>query len=105
MANNPQQATDEALAALREAGEQAAPDQPGISAETIAPASDVAPVPPPADLFPETPPTSRLADEMAPRRAANDGRPTVGEILHTLSRPTHRTPYILAASASAVWVI
>ena len=90
MANIPQKskdATDQALTAIQDA----------LSLREE-PRSEASPVI--ADLFPD----DQRAEEGAPRRAANDDRASIGAILQALHRKPARLPYLIAGSASAVWV-
>src|SRR5258706_1139478 len=43
--------------------------------------------------------------EAPPRRAANDDRANIGQVLQTLQRRPARTPYVIAGLFSALWVI
>src|SRR5262249_47206167 len=46
-----------------------------------------------------------LREELpAARRAANDDRASVGQVLHRLQRPPTRGPYVVALFCSLVWV-
>ena len=108
MANTPQKAKDaaeEALNAIQEALNVRAPEpRPGASFGTPAEA-DAANPPSSADLFhPDVPPPVWPAGETAPRRAANDDRAGIGQILQALRHRPTRAPYVAAAVASFIWV-
>jgi len=46
-----------------------------------------------------------VRDDQPPRRAANDDRATVGQMLQALQHRPARAPYVIAALFSAAWVI
>src|SRR5215831_18852390 len=108
MANIPQKtkdATEEALSAIQEALNVRAPEtRTGASFPAGAPEGD--PANPPgaasADLFPD--PASWPAGDPALRRAANDDRIGIGQILQTLRHRSVRGPYIAAGVASFIWI-
>ena len=105
MANSPQQSKDPAEAAfsaIQEAlGRRLGDPRPDAS---LASPADAEPTPPAAaDLFRETPPAEDWTDEAAPRRAANDDRANIGQILQALRRRPTRTPYIVASVAAFAW--
>ncbi len=50
-------------------------------------------------------PASALRNEEALRRAANDDRETIGQVLQSLQRRAARTPYIVAGLFAAAWVV
>ena len=57
-----------------------------------------------ADLFhDETQSPAWAADDKSPRRAANDDRANIGQILQTLRRRPARAPYIVASVAAFAW--
>jgi len=101
MANSPQKskdATQEALSAIQEALSirQSDPREP----TAFGPAEEV----PTADLFhDDTAATAWDADDLSPRRAANDDRANIGQILQTLRRRPARAPYIAATVTGIVW--
>ena len=55
------------------------------------------------DELPPFPAAVRRED--ARRRAANDDRETIGQVLQSLQRRATRTPYIVAALFTAAWVV
>jgi len=57
------------------------------------------------DLFDPNGTAPQREDGLARRRAANDDRATVGQILQSLQRRPARTPYTIASICSAAWVI
>ncbi|MGB8756665.1 MAG: hypothetical protein WCD26_13690, partial [Pseudolabrys sp.] len=86
MANipKPKDATEEALSAIREALNIRAPEtHPGTPFEPVAESNAAAASTPPAgELFPqEAPPAGWPTGETVPRRAANDDRAGIGQIL------------------------
>src|SRR5262249_42755968 len=114
MANNPQKskdATEEALSAIQEALNVRAPETgaspDGDKEATLAAATPPPPPPPPpaAELFPQDPPQTWPLGESTPRRAANDDRAGIGQILQTLRHRSSRTPYLAAAVGGFIWVI
>ncbi len=116
MANNPQKAgdaTDEVIAAIQEvigqneSDQQPQPEQPASATPSTTPPPEGTSAPAPnADLFQEGQRSGGWApEETGPRRAANDDRTNIGEILQTLNSRRTRLPYIVATIASAVWVI
>jgi hypothetical protein len=102
MANNPQKskdATEEALAAIQDAI-NIRPNDPRPSAPLHADQPGTAT----ADLFHDEPQAPGwAADEPAPRRAANDDRATIGQMLAALRRRPSYTPYLVAAATAVVW--
>ncbi|HEY6023302.1 MAG TPA: hypothetical protein VIV34_03890, partial [Pseudolabrys sp.] len=108
MANNPQKtkdATEEALTAIQEALSIRAPE-PRTGATYGSPAEvDAANPPASADLFPqEAPPGGWPTGDATPRRAANDDRAGIGQILQALRHRSARAPYIAAGIAAFIWV-
>lgn len=103
MANIPQKSkdpTEEALSAIQEALSIRPPEPRAADDER---GQQPAAPPVTADLFhTETPPD--WAEDEAPRRAANDDRANIGQILQTLRRRPSRTPYIAASVAALGWV-
>ena len=66
----------------------------------------VAPTPIDEDLFLDPAGGAPVRDEAQPsRRAANDDRATIGQILQSLQRRPARTPYTIAAISSLAWVV
>ncbi|MGA7250665.1 MAG: hypothetical protein WBX35_05365, partial [Pseudolabrys sp.] len=106
MANNPQKAkdaTEEALSAIQEALNVPAP-QAGASPD--ADKGLTSPVTPaPADLFPQDTSQPWPIGESTPRRAANDDRVGIGQILQTLRHRSSRTPYVAAAVGGFIWIV
>jgi flagellar biosynthesis/type III secretory pathway chaperone len=106
MANNPQKskdATEEALSAIQEALNVRAPETgPGADAnkDAASPAT-----PPGPDLFPQDASQAWPLGESTPRRAANDDRVGIGQILQTLRHRSSRTPYIAAAIGGFIWIV
>jgi hypothetical protein len=111
MANIPQKtkdATEEALNAIQEAL-NIRPAEPKFGTSIDYPAN---PDPlassttqaPSGELFTQDgPPGAWPAGESTPRRAANDDRAGIGQILQTLRHRSSRTPYIAAGVAGLVW--
>jgi Apolipoprotein A1/A4/E domain len=102
MANSPQkskEATEAALEAIQEAlGRRQDDPQPAASPVGAEPTPAAS-----ADLFRETPPAEDWTDAASPRRAANDDRANIGQILQTLHRRPSRKPYMIASGAAFVW--
>src|ERR1700760_1681973 len=117
MANNPKKVkdpTEVALSAIQEAlniGEAPSPDNLHNAVRDNAMASTDSALP----AFPENPFDTRpsadrpifepLDETRAPRRAANDDRETIGQILQAIQkgRPA-RNVYTLATAFAAVWI-
>jgi len=110
MAKSPQKskdATEEALSAIQEALNVRAPETPTDA--SLPPAAEpdaVSPsTPPTSDLFP--PEASQAAwptGDTTPRRAANDDRIGIGQILQALRHRSGRTPYTVAGAVGLIWV-
>ena len=111
MANIPQKnkdATEEALTAIQEAlSIRPAETQPGPSSGPAecnladAPAAHER-----GDLFsPDAAQGAWPSGEAAPRRAANDDRAGIGQILQTLRHRSARGPYIAAGIAGLIWAV
>ena len=106
MANNPQKAkdaTEEALSAIQEALNVRAPEagaSPDPDKELASPVT-----PAPADLFPQDTSQPWPLGETTPRRAANDDRVGIGQILQTLRHRSSRTPYVAAAVGGFIWIV
>src|SRR6478609_1889862 len=106
MANIPQKskdATEEALSAIQEALNVRAPEtgaSPDAEKEATSPS-----VPPAPELFPQDTPQTWPLGESTPRRAANDDRAGIGQILQTLRHRSSRTPYVAAAVGGFIWVV
>ena len=109
MANTPQKtkdATEEALSAIQEALSIRAPEPRtgapyGSAAEADAsnpPASATS-----SDLFQQDAAGGWPAGDTTPRRAANDDRAGIGQILQTLRHRTARAPYVAAAIVGFIW--
>ncbi len=113
MANTPQKtkdATEEALNAIQEAlSIRPADPKFGTSFDNAADADLLAASTtesPSGELFPQDgPPVAWPAGESTPRRAANDDRAGIGQILQTLRHRSSRTPYIAAGVAGLVWAV
>ncbi len=112
MANIPQKtkdATEEALNAIQDALNIRAPEpHNGTSAGSAADfdPGNMNPPPAPADLFHQDAPTSGWpAGDTTLRRAANDDRIGIGQILQALRHRTARAPYIAAGIAGFIWVV
>ncbi|MGH7879786.1 MAG: hypothetical protein ACREQD_09860, partial [Candidatus Binataceae bacterium] len=111
MANVPQKSPDPAEAALSAIQEalSARPGDPVTAPPPVAP-KPVSEPPHPApsldsDLFHDEPqPAAWESDEPAPRRAANDDRANIGQMLLTMRRRPARAPYIAAAIAAVAWI-
>src|SRR5712691_4957436 len=112
MANTPKKhdPADDMLAAIEDAlrlNEPAAPAKPAAGETSAPPKTAASPVPPPPpvlddDIFSDRPASSGRAP-LAPREAANDDRPSVGQILASLHRKPSRFPQLIALALSAVW--
>jgi hypothetical protein len=109
MANTPQKtkdATEEALSAIQEALSIRAPEPRagtpyGSAAEADAnnpPASTAS-----SDLFQQDAAAGWPAGDTTPRRAANDDRAGIGQILQALRHRTARAPYVAAAIIGFIW--
>jgi hypothetical protein len=109
MANIPQKsqgAAEEALSAIHEALTTRQPERPAAAPIAPGPDGDLAQDHPPvtADLFnEETQPTTWDSDEAPPRRAANDDRASLGQMLQAMHRRPARMPYIAASVAAFLW--
>ena len=102
MANNPKKTkdpTEVALSAIQDALDMREGDRPADRRDAVRP-------PPEDDLFmdPAGGAPDR-GDQPPPRRAANDDRANIGQILQTLQRRPARTPYVVAGAFSAAWVV
>jgi len=111
MANIPQKtkdATEEALSAIQEALSIRAPET--RTGASFTPAADGDPANPTgspagADLFHQDASQDGWpVGDAAPRRAANDDRAGIGQILQTLRHRPARAPYIAAGIAGFIWV-
>src|SRR5262245_51921256 len=106
MANIPQKSTDateEVLSAIQEALNVRAPESstsPDADKETTSAATS-----PASELFPQDTPQTWPLGESTPRRAANDDRAGIGQILQTLRHRSSRTPYLAAAVGGFIWVV
>src|SRR6476660_5149655 len=111
MANTPQKtkdATEEALTAIQEAlSIRPAETRPGPSfGSPEASLSDTPPPHEPSDLFPhDGPQAGWQAGDATPRRAANDDRIGIGQILQALRHRPSRGPYIAAGVAGFIWAV
>src|SRR5471032_2011012 len=121
MANSPkkiQDPTEAALSAIQEAlsmrsAETPTEDQPAVPPESVTPQPEfrtragsapiVAPAPPRPETLFENPIPIR-DDEPPARRAANDDRQSIGQILQTLQRKPPRTTYLVASLFALAWV-
>jgi len=122
MANNPRKIkdpTEAALSAIQDAlnlrepppqatpraGESSEPATPGsldfARSSTRAPAMDEELFRDERDIQPLLP----GIPEPSQRRAANDDRPSIGQILQALQQRPSRAPYVVAAVLSLVWII
>ena len=102
MANIPQKskdATEEALSAIQEALNIRAPETRTETSFGQSPTvSRLPPTPPATDsVSPGSIPAGWPTGETAPRRAANDDRAGIGQILQALRHRSSRAPYIAAA--------
>src|SRR6202140_2997111 len=118
MANNPKKVkdpTEDALSAIQEAlniGETSGDDNArGSVRSDTAPANSSSTSPYDEGTFDLRPSADRpvfepIEEPRAPRRAANDDRATIGQILQALQkgRPA-RSVYTLATAFAAVWII
>src|SRR6476646_9585236 len=110
MANIPQKskdATEEALSAIQEALNIRPPETrtgtsfgPTADSDVVSPLTQQA-----ADLFPPEAPPGWPTGDTTPRRAANDDRAGIGQILQTLRHRSSRAPYIAAAVGGFIWVV
>jgi hypothetical protein len=111
MANTPQKtkdATEEALNAIQEAlSIRPAETRPSPSfGPAEASLTDTPPPHEPGDLFPhDGPQAGWQAGDATPRRAANDDRIGIGQILQALRHRPSRGPYIAAGVAGFIWVV
>ena len=111
MANTPQKAkdaTEEALNAIQEAlSIRPAETRPSPSFGPVeASLTDTPPPHEPGDLFPhDGTQAGWQPGDAAPRRAANDDRIGVGQILQALRHRPARGPYIAAGGAGFIWAI
>jgi gas vesicle protein/flagellar biosynthesis/type III secretory pathway chaperone len=109
MANIPQKSpnpTEETLSAIRDALGAGQPQPAGTAPAAPATDSDVAHGQPPAaaDLFNEEAQPGGWASEEAPlRRAANDDRASVGQMLQAMRGRPARLPYDVASVAAFIW--
>ena len=105
MANIPKKSSDpaeEALTAIREALGTSQADSlavPPADAEGELPPSQ-----PTADLFGELPQQDAWdSDGTLTRRAANDDRASLGQMLQAMHRRPARLPYVVASLATFIW--
>jgi hypothetical protein len=111
MANTPQKtkdATEEALTAIQEALSirPAAETRPGPSGSAEASLTDTPAPHEPSDLFPHDGPQAGWpAGDTTPRRAANDDRIGIGQILQALRHRPSRGPHIAAGVAGFIWAV
>jgi len=102
MANNLQptkDSTEEAFAAVQEALIiQPSEGRTGTQQGSPAPAEAAA-----SDLFLSEQQSAGAGDENGPRRAANDDRANIGQILQALHLRPSRTPYIVASGVAFAW--
>ena len=109
MANIPQKSpnrTEEALSAIREALAAGQPTSAATAPAAPPADSDLAQGQPPVatDLFNEEPQPSGWAPDEAPlRRAANDDRASVGQMLQAMRGRPARLPYDVASVAAFIW--
>ncbi len=109
MANIPQKSSDpteEALSAIREALSTGQPERVATAPAAPAAASEPAQGQPPvsAELFNEEPqPGGWDSDEAPLRRAANDDRASVGQMLQAMRGRPARLPYNIASVAAFIW--
>jgi len=102
MANNPQKSNEAAkdpLTAIEDALRTREQDsqRPTIPADSRAR--------PAADLFHDDLQAAPWAEDGAVRRAANDDRAAIGQILQTLQRRPSRMPYLAATGLSVLWIV
>ena len=109
MANIPQKtkdATEEALTAIQEAL-SIRPNETRPAPSSFGPAepnpADAQTPREPGDLFAQDGSVAWPAGDSAPRRAANDDRAGIGQILQALGRRPSRGPYVAAGVAGIVW--
>ena len=112
MANSPQKskdATEEALSAIQEALNVRAPEpHTAASSEPVAESDAVSPSTPQTnDLFLQDAPQAGAgwpAGDTTPRRAANDDRVGIAQILQALQQRSSRASYVAAGVGSFIWV-
>jgi len=109
MANIPQKSpdpTEDALNAIQEAltaGQGERRSAPPAASVGDSDRTQI-PAPPVADLFNEAPePAAAESDATPPRRAANDDRAELGQMLKALYHRPARTSYVLASVAAFIW--
>src|SRR4249919_2226279 len=110
MANTPQKtkdATEEALTAIEEVlSIRPAETRPGPSVGPAeASVTDTPPPHEPGELFHDGPQAGWQAGDTTPRRAANDDRIGIGQILQALRHRPSRGPYIAAGVAGFIWAV
>ncbi|MPZ57965.1 MAG: hypothetical protein GEU91_16005 [Rhizobiales bacterium] len=114
MANHPkkmQDPTEAALSAIQQAigGREvdkpaAAPDPTGALPETRRRSARPAAATTDEDLsLDEARPVARADEPIPPRRAANDDRQSIGQILQAIQRRPPRTSYVVATILAAAW--
>src|ERR1041385_3818714 len=117
MANNPKKVKDPTEVALSAIQEALNISDNTVDPDRTAPRTDGAPAAQPAApsfddasldfrAGPERPAFEPVEEPLAPRRAANDDRETIGQILQAIQkgRPT-RNVYMLATLFAAVWLL
>src|SRR5262245_35517535 len=110
MANIPQKSkdpTEEALSAIQEALNVRPPETRTETPSAPPPESELnaSPTSRTAELFPhEASQSGWPLGEATPRRAANDDREGIGQILQALRRRPARGPYIAAGVSSFIWI-
>ena len=111
MAKSPQKskdATEEALSAIQEALNVRAPE-PRTDASVDEPVAETnaasPPTPQTTDLFPQDATQAGWpTGDTTPRRAANDDRVGIGQILQALRQRSSRTSYVAAGVGSFIWI-
>src|ERR1700693_2512192 len=98
--------TEESLTAIREASDTSHPERRAAPPVTPTGESDLAQTKPSAtaDLFNEEPqPGTWDSDSSLTRRAANDDRASLGQMLQAIHGRPARMPYIVASVAAFIW--
>ena len=80
-----------------------APSEP-VSPETARLGGRISPTPVDTDLFDGKAPPSAADDASPARRAANDDRQSIGQILQSLQRRPPKTSYLIATLFALAWI-
>src|SRR6266542_3862373 len=100
MANTPKKIKDPTEAALSERDAATAPPPPSVTPSEEAPSEwrTAGSVTPGEEI-------RQPEEHSLPRRAANDDRESIGQILRTLQRLPARTSYVTASVFAGLWVL